>query len=248
VVESRPADGITRFHLYQSFGGQPPLLIQRDLSLTEENNFLNLSDPPSPRGMDLNIGFYERTSANNPDDSNATKEKIMVFKNTSVLYLCREFIAYRWMYFVLRRPRSKSSLCTFGYIFIRPDAQLVLPPPLLEEANSLMTTAIQSTLPNYTQHSRSGDQNSAYQAGPSGSHSNQLVDDYSAHPFGHYPLSVTSSGYPSFQAYPHHYAQGSQISYPDPQQSLPYPASQPSTSRRKGYNKTSVARGSERRQ
>jgi hypothetical protein len=150
-------DGASLFHVYQTFGGQPPTLLQFNLDLLEENCFLNLLDRPP--GPNPNRSFHEFRFTHNADDSNSnlnTMGKIMAFENKSVFYLCREFISSKWMYFILWRPRSKSSLCTLVFMLMRPDTRLVHPAVLLEQKkNTLMPSAILPTHPNYTLHWRS---------------------------------------------------------------------------------------------
>jgi hypothetical protein len=45
----------------------------------------------------------------------------MQIENRSIFYLCREVIRNSVMYFVLLEPRRNSSLCTFVFLYMRPD-------------------------------------------------------------------------------------------------------------------------------
>jgi hypothetical protein len=104
-------------------------------ALFEEHGFLNFFY--SRNAADPNVSFYEWKPANYGDDSTFnTMYKIMAYENTFVFYLCREVIQLELMYFILRRPRSNSSLCTLVYLFIRPRLELDPPPASLEQGEN----------------------------------------------------------------------------------------------------------------
>jgi hypothetical protein len=139
-------DGTARFHLYKYLQGDLFTLIKRDLDLFQHNDFLNLSDPSLY--MNLDVGFSEWKPPYNRNDSNSNTGHMimMTFRNTPVFYLCREFISSTMMYFILHRPRSKSSLCTLGYMFIHRHPDVGLPAALLREGEN-------SLIPSVGQHS-----------------------------------------------------------------------------------------------
>jgi hypothetical protein len=124
-------DGLVHCYIYPVDGVLRPKPIRYDRALFDDNDFLNFFE--SPTGVDPNIRFYEWKPANDGDDSSSnTMYRIMAHENTFVFYLCREMIRSELMYFILRRPRSNSSLCTLVYMFTRPEA-LLDPPPASQE-------------------------------------------------------------------------------------------------------------------
>jgi hypothetical protein len=135
-----PLNGFAQLNIYEAVDGVfPPKAIMYQSALFEDNEFLNFFDPPT--GVDPNVSFYEWTLANDREDSPSnTMYKIMAYQDDSIFYLCRELIRLKLMYFILRRPRSKSSLCTLVYMFIRPELELDPPPASLEQGENSVQT------------------------------------------------------------------------------------------------------------
>jgi hypothetical protein len=195
--------GLARFQVYDIAGKK----IKSDQDLFEHNNFLVLSNPP--RGVS-NVRLWEWIYDDPHDSTDKTRATIIAFGNNVVFYLCRELIRFELMYFILLKPRGQSSLCTPVYMFIRPAARLN------QGENSLVPSANQSTLPNYTGQLTPGfGPKTPYQVFHSSSPwSNQLVGESSAPRIELDPQRQTSGSRVNIHTYPHYNALGAQNPYP----------------------------------
>jgi hypothetical protein len=85
------------------------------MNLNEKDDFLTLSNAPTAGQTKVSLHPW----ISNTLPGTHLTDMVIAFENSLVLYLCRELIKYEMMYFILRRPRSNSSLCTLVVMFVR---------------------------------------------------------------------------------------------------------------------------------